>query len=106
MRDLDLDFLIAALVEPLADDRGFLDFLGKEYLFGQAGSLLIELLDKFAENLIIVGISVSAVHQEIFPPDHLAAADEEDLDAGLTLRPCDGDHIRVDVFGVEYHAGA
>ena len=78
----------------MTDDLRFLDFLRQHHLLRDIRRLGIELLDELGHHFII-GSILGAFQDKVFPPDQLAAADEEDLDAGLIIGACHGDDIRI-----------
>ena len=86
----------ALLAQPLADDLSFLDLLRQQHLGWDCRRLVVKLLDKFTQHIRIRQV-LSAFQKEVFAPDQLAAADEEDLHAGFAIGARHGDHIRIDV---------
>ena len=96
-RNVQLYLLPAATcVEPLADDVHLLDLGGKQHLGRDIRRLVIKLLEEAGDHIGIWAFG-GAFHEEVFPTDQLAAADEEHLHARLAVRAGHGDHIRVDV---------
>ena len=87
--------------QPLTNDFGFFDFFRQHHLLRNVGRFGVELLDKLLHDFSIAGF-FGAFQDEVFPPDEFAAADEEDLHAGFPVRARHGDHIRVQVIGVEH----
>ncbi len=75
--------------------------LRQQHLRRDIGGFGVELLDELGHHLA-VGFVFGAFQDEIFPPDQLAAADEEDLHAGFAVGARHGDHIRIHLLGGDH----
>ncbi len=92
---------VGAAAQPLLDDAGLFDLVGQHHLAGHGGRLGVELLEELPNHLAVGGLG-RALQDEIFTPNQLAAADEENLHAGLAFRAGHGNHIRVDLLAGDH----
>ena len=90
--------LAAALLlrEPALDDRALLraDTQWQEHLARDEGRGIVILLEKCAQD-ILVALLVAPAQEKVFAPDHLAAADEEDLHANARRRARHADGVLI-----------
>lgn len=65
------------------------------------GGVIVELDEKIVEN-IGIGLIFGTIEEEIFAADKFAVADEEDLNAGITIFAGEGDDVLVGVGGTDH----
>ncbi len=95
---VEVDHIAALGAQPVLQHGGLGDLRRQQNLRRDGGRVGVELLQECRHDFVVVGAR-APFHDEVFPSQQFAVADEEDFHASVALVPRQGDHILIECGG-------